>query len=521
MRSIRHRLLIWLLPGLGLLWGAAGTAIYHSVRHGLEARLDVELRNLIGPARFVARAQSFGAVPDQFRGSDFAAFEEPDGGAYFQIWSRASDPVQKSKSLASAEFPKPAEFSPHGVFGNTLLANGDTVRTLTARVPNNSPGRGGRKGGRFGPSRERPPFDRDNERPGAAPFGGPSRAGETGRGFRGDPDRGPDRGPDRDDGRRGPEYVNILIGKSRGDIDRTLGLLLGGITVSGLIAALASTLLIRFALQSGLKPLETVGEQASRIDAGSLQQRFPVDALPGELVPIAGRLNDLLDRMEESFERERRFSADLAHELRTPVAELKSMAEVAIKWPEQATPDNYQDVQDISDRMQAMIENLLMLARLENDRAKITSEPVRLRDLTESNWKPFAVKAADRQLSLNLSVGNDDSLETDPKLLGIIVTNLLSNAADYAPDNSAIKVNGTDSDIVFSVSNPAPDLKSGDLDHLFERLWRKDSSRSDDSHSGLGLALAKSCSDVLRLELTANLDEESNLTVQLRRRPVS
>ena len=523
MKSIRQRLLIWLLPGLGILWGAAGTAIYQSVRHGLEARLDGELRNLIGPARFIARAQSFGGVPDQFRGPDFAAFEELNGGVYFQIWSREAEAVQKSKSLGDLEFPPPAEFPQHAVFGDVQLGNGDTVRTLTARVPNNPPGRGGRKGGRFGPPWERPPFDHDGENPGVSSLGGRDRSGPNARLVRGGPDRdgrrpGPDRGPDREDLRRGPEYMNIVAAKSRTDIDRTLSLLLGGITVSGLIAALASTLLIRFALQSGLKPLEAVGEQASHINAGSLQTRFPLEHLPAELVPIAHRLNDLLNRMEQSFERERRFSADLAHELRTPVAELKSMAEVAIKWPEQASAENYQDVQDISDRMQATIENLLLLARLENGRAKVTTESVRLRQLAESNWKPFNPRAEARKLSLEITIGNDESLESDPKLLGIVVTNLLSNAADYAPPNSVIKVTGTGADVLFSVRNSAPDLKPDDIEHLFERLWRKEQSRSDDLHSGLGLALAESCAQVLGMRLTAELDVESNLTVQLRRR---
>ena len=304
------------------------------------------------------------------------------------------------------------------------------------------------------------------------------------------------------------------------EVDQTLGLLLGGITISGLVAALASTLLIRFALQSGLKPLEAVGEQASRIDANSLQKRFPIAGMPAELIPIAERLNELLNRMEQSFERERRFSADLAHELRTPVAELKTMAEVAIKWPEQATAENYKDVQEISERMQGTIENLLMLARLENNRAQIAKEPIRLQEFTDSIWRSCSQQAAKRDLSLNISIGKDETMTSDPKLMGLILTNLLSNAADHAPKKSSIKIIGAtdeNKDQIFATTNPAPDLKAEDVSHLFERLWRKDKARTNDSHSGLGLAIAHSCAEVLNLELTAKLADQK-LTIALGRR---
>lgn len=535
MTSIRHRLLLWLLPGLGLLWGAAGTAIYQSVRHGLKANLNAELRHLIGPARFVARAQVSGPVPDKFQGSDLAAFNEPNGGIYFQFWNSQSKVALKSKSLAEMEFSKPDSFPPQGVYNDILLANGQSVRTLTLRISNNSPSRSSRRGPRFDPSRERPPFDRigrqddtEDQRGESRPIPPDRRSGFRGgsdrspdrKAERGGPGRGPNRGPDREEVRRGPEHFNILIAKSRMEVDQTLGLLLGGITISGLVAALASTLLIRFALQSGLKPLEAVGEQASRIDANSLQERFPIAGMPAELIPIAERLNELLNRMEQSFERERRFSADLAHELRTPVAELKTMAEVAIKWPEQATAENYKDVQEISERMQGTIENLLMLARLENNRAQIAKEPIRLQEFTDSIWRSCSQQAAKRDLSLNISIGKDETVTSDPKLMGLILTNLLSNAADHAPKKSSIKIIGAtdeNKDQIFATTNPAPDLKAEDVSHLFERLWRKDKARTNDSHSGLGLAIAHSCAEVLNLELTAKLADQK-LTIALGRR---
>lgn len=521
MKSIRHKLLLWLLPGLGALWGAAGTTIYVSVRAGLESQLDSELRALSHAARFMARPPNTGPPVERLRDSATAAFNDEQGNIFFQMWNREGVVKSKSASLGARELMLPESVTSEGGSYDAVLDDGTNIRIWAAKVPF-SPRRG--RGGHRGPPWERfeefsrgasdeireleeflgrrPGSDRDRERDG-------DREGK--RGY----DRGREGGSNRGSERRGPEIVSLLVAKDRATVDQTLGTLLGGITFSGVIAALASVLLVRLALRSGLHPLQTVGEQASRIDARNLQSRFATDNLPDELQPIALKLNDLMSRLEAGFERERRFSADLAHELRTPVAELKSMAEVAIKWPEQASDENYEDVREISDRMQSTIENLLTLARLEKSKAATNREKIQLADFCDIQWKPFAKKAAERKLNIDFEVNKDAAIESDPKLLAIILSNLFSNATEYAPAKSAIKVEGSDKvDVVLSVTNQAKDLSREDTEHLFERLWRKDASRTDSSHSGLGLALAQSCAQVLGLELKAGLKDEQ-LTIEI------
>lgn len=513
MNSIRHRLLLWLLPGLGLLWGAAGTAIYFSVRNGLETKLDADLRASVGAVRSSLRSRIFGGPPDP---NHSAKFDSPDGEEYCQVLNDEKRVIWKSASLQDNQLPRPAAYTREGDYANHTLIDGRRVRVLMIREPGRGGRGGGRRGGRpggssgGGPPWERFLFDGGERSGGRQPqpestFTGPDNRGVGPLAVR----VAPDMRNEREGERRGPDFINIAIARSRGEIDRTLGLLLGGITFSGLGAALASMLLIRFALKSGLQPLETVGEQVTRIDASSLDHRFDLSGMPAELAPIAQRLNDLMQRMEESFERERRFSADLAHELRTPVAELKSMAEVAIKWPEQATAENYDDVRDISDRMQATIENLMMLARLENSKARITKENLVTREIFEACSKPFLKGAEERKLNFQNKIGSSEKISSDAKLLRIVFENLISNAVDYAPEGSFITVTGAcekNSRQVFAIENPAADLSPEDASHLFERLWRKDASRTDDRHCGLGLSLAQSCASQLGLELTAIKD---------------
>jgi len=121
------------------------------------------------------------------------------------------------------------------------------------------------------------------------------------------------------------------VGSARDELTEALTALAFALLGCGAGLLALTVLVVPRLLRRELVPLDALAEQASHINADSLAMRFPISPLPGELIPISTRLNDLLARLELSFERERRFSADLAHELRTPIAELRTLAEVALK----------------------------------------------------------------------------------------------------------------------------------------------------------------------------------------------
>ena len=194
-----------------------------------------------------------------------------------------------------------------------------------------------------------------------------------------------------------------------------------------------AAIFIRLAVRSGLKPLDRLASGAAQIDAQSLETRLEEKEMPDELRPIAETLNDLLARLESSFARERRFSADLAHELRTPVASLKSLGEVALKWPEQATSENYKDVCEIAGRMADTIESMLLLARLEEGSLQAKSEPLDLIALVNEQVKLVAESAAAARLDMNLNLSDTQPLSSDRELLSIVISNLLRNAVTHAP----------------------------------------------------------------------------------------
>ncbi|MEM1295015.1 MAG: ATP-binding protein, partial [Verrucomicrobiota bacterium] len=311
-----------------------------------------------------------------------------------------------------------------------------------------------------------------------------------------------------DGGALGP--VGIMVAATRETSDASLRKLVSAIVVIGTLSGVGFAALASFALHSGLRPLKEVGTRAQQMDADTLSARFSSDSQPKELGGLVARLNELMRRLEESFARERRFSADLAHELRNPVAALRSIAEVALKWPDQASAEDYEDVLEITGELQTTIENMLTLVRLEKGSDQIRIEPVKVASVVDEIWPLFATTATERGVVVDNRLESDFELETDTKLFRVIVSNLLSNAAEYAPTDSEIVVE-TIEKTGFSIANPAPHLTEADLPRMFDRLWRHDQARTDSTHSGLGLALAKSCAEVLNVELIAQLKDDKQL----------
>jgi len=320
----------------------------------------------------------------------------------------------------------------------------------------------------------------------------------------------------------GPIDAVLVVAVDRQDLDRTLRLLAFvfsgvGLLLSGIIVIAVST-----GLRRGLTPLDTLADRASRIDARSLGTRFDLETLPGELIPIAGRLNDLLARLERAFDRERQFSADVAHELRTPIAELRALAELSLKWPDARGADSDRDTLAIARQMEGIVSRLLALLRSERDHLPIAREPVALAPLLRDAWQPFADRAAAKHLAVTWHLPDALIVHTDPVLLRSILTNLIENAVDYTPAHGDIRFElddeaGASGHQRFNlrIANTVEHLTPEDVPKLFDRFWRHDAARSSAEHSGLGLSLARAFAHALQCDLTATLTADARLVLTL------
>lgn len=306
--------------------------------------------------------------------------------------------------------------------------------------------------------------------------------------------------------------LHLIAASPTRELNFSLLVLASVIAGVGTLVLALSVPVLRAVLARGLRPLESLGKQVREIPASRLDQRLDLAGQPEELVPLGGSLNAWLGRMEASFERERRFSSHAAHELRTPLAELRIMADLGATWPDQATPARCGEMIKVIDELEALLEKLSLLARADAGSQPVELAPVDLTASIAAAIDRFAAAAAARNLTIHHAV-EPGPFQTDPVLWSTILHNLLGNAVSHAPAGSAIRLAASPARL--HLSNPAPDLDGRDLDKLFERFWRKDPSHRGEAHSGLGLSIVRACVGLLGGTIRPGLDDGGQFQVEI------
>jgi two-component system sensor histidine kinase QseC len=294
-----------------------------------------------------------------------------------------------------------------------------------------------------------------------------------------------------------------------------------GLAILGAAMLLVVPVVVTRVAHRALRPLARFADEVANIDAQTLAIGLKAQAdIPEELRPISAKLTDLLSRLQASFARERRFSADVAHELRTPLAELRTIAEVALRFPPDATPRTaaFQDVRDAAIQMERLIVGLRTLASAEDAGQSTNIETVDVAALAQKSWESFAEVARARGNVVSFETPSSAPAATDPALLGSVIRNLFSNAVEYTPAGGVIAwtVAVEPHAVVLSVRNANDNLRAEDLEHVFDPFWRKDAARTGGIHSGIGLSLAKAFTYLLSARLTLNLEAPDRVCAQLR-----
>lgn len=316
---------------------------------------------------------------------------------------------------------------------------------------------------------------------------------------------------------QGNPAVSIVLAKGTAEVDHLILIsraIVGGafvLLVAGL--ALLSWLLVR----RNLEPLRSLTRDVEALDENRLNQRVRSAQGVEELEPIARQLNSLLDRLEQAFQREKRFSGDVAHELKTPISELRTMSEVGREWASERdmVEGFFGDLVNLADDMERTVTNLLTLARLDAGNQDTELAEVGLHNLVNEIWKRFRDEARERRIELKNTVPADLDVRTDRDKLAMILINVISNAVTYSPEGAVIEVETSTSDetVQLTISNTARDLEEPDLDVMLERFWRKDQSRSGRGHAGLGLSLVKELARLLGIQIRLDLGSDSRFSV--------
>ncbi|EJN19428.1 heavy metal sensor kinase [Pseudomonas sp. GM78] len=262
------------------------------------------------------------------------------------------------------------------------------------------------------------------------------------------------------------------------------------------LSALATALLGAWAARSGLRPLRRMSAVASGVSAQSLNARLPEADMPPELAEMAHHFNAMLGRLDDSFQRLSAFSADIAHELRTPLSNLLTHTQVTLTRPRpledyrEALHSNLEELQ----WMAQLVNDMLYLAKADHGLLMPKREPLELAEEVDLLLEFFAPLAEDARVTLKRD--GDARLEGDRSMLRRALSNLLDNALRFTPAGGEVRVRIVDQPkgLKLMVENSGDGISEELLPRLFDRFYRADPARHEGSseHAGLGLAITQS-----------------------------
>ncbi|MNS20274.1 Sensor kinase CusS [compost metagenome] len=262
------------------------------------------------------------------------------------------------------------------------------------------------------------------------------------------------------------------------------------------LSALATALLGAWAARSGLRPLRRISAVASGVSAQSLNARLPEENMPPELAEMAHHFNAMLGRLDDSFQRLSAFSADIAHELRTPLSNLLTHTQVTLTRPRaledyrEALHSNLEELQ----WMAQLVNDMLYLAKADHGLLTLKRETLELADETDVLLEFFAPLAEDA--GVKLSREGHAQIGGDRSMLRRALSNLLDNALRFTPVEGYVRLSILDQPkgVRVLVENSGDGISAELLPRLFDRFYRADPARQEGSseHAGLGLAITQS-----------------------------
>jgi heavy metal sensor kinase len=296
----------------------------------------------------------------------------------------------------------------------------------------------------------------------------------------------------------GPSGTLIVVGQSMrrefADLTSFGGMLVFAGSITLLVGLLGGWLISARVL----RPIAAISATASSISATNLSDRIDASAIDEELTELAAVLNEMFERLQQSFERQARFTADASHELRTPLSILYTNLQLALSRPRSA--EEYQETLQsglkAAARMRNLIDGLLMLARADAGRLDLRPQSVDLGQVAVDVVEQYAPAAQSAGVRLVAEPpAKPVSVPGDSILLARVVSNLVSNALRHTPSGGQVRVtvSADDKSALLTVADTGCGIPLADQARIFERFYRVDTARARSTGGcGLGLAITKS-----------------------------
>jgi heavy metal sensor kinase len=277
-----------------------------------------------------------------------------------------------------------------------------------------------------------------------------------------------------------------------------------------------------FLAKASLQPVDVITQTARAITAANLDQRIPHKGVNDELGRLTSTFNDMIERLQHSFDQIQQFSIDASHELRTPLTIMRGEIEMALRT--QQTSDDYRIVLsstlDEIMRMSSIIDNLLTLAKADGGHCTLNMEELSLSAIVKELYEDSAMLAEPKNICVILQRLDEITMLGDDVRLHQMLLNLISNAIKYTPEEGEVRLSLRQDDgfAVIQISDTGIGIPSEDIVKIFDRFYRVDKGRSREmGGTGLGLSIAKWAAEAHGGEILVDseLDKGSTFTVML------
>ena len=296
---------------------------------------------------------------------------------------------------------------------------------------------------------------------------------------------------------RGDPGSNVVaVGQSLQDRNDTLASLVASFAIGGPIAVLLASVLGYALAAAGLRPVEAMRRRAQEVSLGSRDERLPLPAAHDEIRRLGETLNEMLDRLRGSFERERRFVADASHELRTPLAVIKAELEGTLRGAghDPQVREALVAALEECDHLAQLAEDLLVVARTGEGELPVRPEQLEVRELLNGVRRRFADRARERGRDIQVDVDDGQLVYADELRLGQALGNLVDNALRYGGGEVVLRSRHAENGSEVEVSDQGEGFATDFADRAFERFARGDRARTR-SGTGLGLSIVRAIAE--------------------------
>ena len=327
----------------------------------------------------------------------------------------------------------------------------------------------------------------------------------------------------KDNFNRDDRLINITFVKSLDNEQLYIQYFLLGISILFLLTLLSCSKYISKLTKRMIQPVYTMNNAIKEINVSNLDTRLDISGSQDELKDLALTVNNMFNRIQDSYEKQKQFVSDASHELRTPIAVIQGYANLLSRWgkdDKDVLEESIIAIKDESDNMKDLVEKLLFLARADKHTQKIDKKEFNLSSLIENICKE--TKLIDSNHTISSNTEENLVIFADPKLIKQAIRILVDNSIKYTPETGYINISAfSDKDeIIIRVSDTGMGIPSKDIPHIFNRFYRVDESRSKQDEkggTGLGLSIAKWIIDTHKgtISVESTLGEGSTFTAIL------